>query len=207
VGTGTGMLGGGGGGGGNGGGSPTTLVSPSRPQRGSAKRSPTRLRYRMPTSPSASAGTSSGGGGVAVQIRATPPSSPSKRQLKEIAGKDKNGAEGTVDPIWIARKGGGLANIKFDSVKERGQENENSSRDGEKEAALSKPLGLFQKFDTERTGFLTRKQFADMMVHLGLSFSSDDDLLVDAEMAMLADERDRVSFEQWKGWYGNLPER
>ena len=34
--------------------------------------------------------------------------------------------------------------------------------------------------------------------------SSDDDLLVDAEMAML-DERDRVSFQKWERWYSNLP--
>ena len=39
------------------------------------------------------------------------------------------------------------------------------------------------------------------------NFLLGSDLLVDAEMAMLADERDRVSFEQWKGWYENLPER
>ena len=67
------------------------------------------------------------------------------------------------------------------------------------------PLGLFQKFDTNKTGFLTRQQFAEMMVHLGLSFSSDDDLLVDAEVAMLGDERDRVSFQKWERWYSNLP--
>ena len=185
--------------------SPSIHMSPTRPSRGSPKRSPSRLRFRMPTSPSA---TGSPGGSATSQLRATPPSSPSKRQLKEIASKDKNGVY-SADHIWIAQKPS-VSQRAANSNGADGRGQENDLRDSllletGGNAAASTPLGLFQKFDTNKTGFLTRQQFAEMMVHLGLSFSSDDDLLVDAEMAMLGDERDRVSFQKWERWYSNLP--
>lgn len=193
-------------------GSPSSpkIVSPTRPS-GSAPRSPSRFRHRVSASPSAAALPKAQARGVLQMSQPT-------RQLTEILDKETNGKDST-DRILIANgiKRGVPQHVGTQNKSEDDQENQNredrldGSRNHQPDEVvkdahtLSSPLALFQKFDTSKSGFLSREQFSKMMMHLGLSFSTDDDLLVDAEMAMLADEKDRVSFEQWKGWYSNLP--
>ena len=62
---------------------------------------------------------------------------------------------------------------------------------------------LFNRFDEEKSGYLDKKQFGQMMAHMGMVTSpdTDDDVLVEAEMAMIADEEGKVPYEEWTEWY------
>ena len=62
---------------------------------------------------------------------------------------------------------------------------------------------LFNRFDEEKNGCLNQRQFGQMMKHLGMVTNPDteDDLLVEAEMAMLADVDGKIPYQDWRNWY------
>jgi protein kinase len=75
----------------------------------------------------------------------------------------------------------------------------------EKVAVLSTSpnRSLFNRFDSEQTGYLDKKRFGKMMEHMGMVTNPDneDDILVEAEMAMIADEEGKVKYNDWIEWY------
>ena len=62
---------------------------------------------------------------------------------------------------------------------------------------------MFNRFDEEKNGCLNQRQFGQMMKHLGMVTNPDteDDLLVEAEMAMLADVDGKIPYQDWRNWY------
>lgn len=62
---------------------------------------------------------------------------------------------------------------------------------------------LFNRFDIEKSGYLNKKQFGSMMTHMGMVTNpdTDDDVLVEAEMAMIANEEGKVLYKDWTAWY------
>mgnify|MGYP006154296173 CR=1 FL=1 len=72
-------------------------------------------------------------------------------------------------------------------------------------APESPKRSLFNRFDAEKNGFLDKSQFGNMMVHLGMVTNPDteDDVLVEAEMAMLADDHGKIPYQDWREWYAS----
>ena len=158
--------------------------SPSRPKKTLPRSNSSKLRPHPPTSPTSA-------------TSATSATSPQKSMSPEKASTSSSSTSASASSSSCSTVPGTGEITSLDTT--AAVENV-ADVDG---GCGSPKRTLFDRFDVEQTGYLDKTRFGKLMEHMGLVTSPDneDDILVEAEMAMLADEEGNVKYKDWRQWF------